>query len=186
MTPVTPQSAGLRRLRHRSTIAADLVDQRVFGVGLQVKGRLPGRRLLPRGRNRDNEAGRAATLPRLALKRLAVLVERMMQFRRAIGRVQNRPLVKAVQCLCPPHNLQNLHYFTEITVTFLRAASQRPLQIDIGQHVSIQRIAPFGNYGESRRFVQNSTLTSIPRSFIMLCEDRCSAGKGQTLRSNRS
>ena len=82
-------------------VAADLVDQRVLGVGLQVEGGLRGGRLLPRGRNGHNEARRAAALPRLALKRLTVLVERMVQFRRAIGRVQNRPLVEAVQCPCP-------------------------------------------------------------------------------------
>ena len=49
-------------------VAADLVDQRVFGVGLQVKGRLPGGRLFPRGRNGDDEARRTAPLPRLALR----------------------------------------------------------------------------------------------------------------------
>ena len=85
-------------------VAADLVDQRVLGVGLQIEGRLRGRRLLPRGRNRHDEARRAATLPRLSLERLTVLVERVVQFRRPIGRVQNRPIVETVQILRPPRN----------------------------------------------------------------------------------
>jgi hypothetical protein len=82
-------------------VAADLVDQRVLGVGLQAKGRLRGRRFLPRGRNWDNEARWAAPLPRLPFEGLTVLIERMMELRRSIGRIQNRPFVEAVQCPCP-------------------------------------------------------------------------------------
>jgi hypothetical protein len=77
-------------------VAADLVDERVFGVGFQVEGSLPGGRFFPGGRNRDNEAGWTTPLPWFPFKWLTVLVERMMQFRRAIGRVEDRPLVKAV------------------------------------------------------------------------------------------
>src|SRR3546814_4021525 len=78
-----------------SDVCASDLDQRVLGVGLQVEGGLSGGRLLARGRNRDDETGGAATLPRLAFERLAVLVERMMQIRRPveIGRASCRERV---------------------------------------------------------------------------------------------
>ena len=78
-------------------VAADLVDQRVLGVGLQIEGPLRRGRLLPRGRNRDNKSRRAAALPRLPLERLAVWVEWMMELWRSVGRVQNRPLIETLQ-----------------------------------------------------------------------------------------
>jgi|SRR5665213_288041 len=72
--------------------------------GLEFKRRLIVRRLLARSRNRHDEARWPASAPRLAFERLAVVVERMVQFRRPVWRVQNRPIVKAGQLLRPPRN----------------------------------------------------------------------------------
>jgi hypothetical protein len=84
----------IAQITPRANVLADLVDQRVLGVRLKVKARRLGGRLFPRGRDRHNEARWPTPLPRLSSDGLSILVEWMMQFRRAIGRVQNRTLVE--------------------------------------------------------------------------------------------
>ncbi len=68
-------------------VPAYLIDQRVFAVGFEIEERLPGGRLLPRSWDGNDEPGRTAPLLRLALQRLTIRVQRMVQFRRSIGRV---------------------------------------------------------------------------------------------------
>jgi hypothetical protein len=83
-------------------IAPDFVDQSVVGIGLQLERWLSGRRLLPRSRDRHDQAGRPPAGPWRTFEWLAVVVERMMQFRRTVWRVQNRPIVKAAQTYVRP------------------------------------------------------------------------------------
>jgi hypothetical protein len=67
-------------------VAADLVDQRVLGVGLQIEGCLRRGRLLPGDRNGDNEARRTAALPWLALSALLLHTGRRPEKRKAASR----------------------------------------------------------------------------------------------------
>src|SRR5690349_5163124 len=85
-TPV----GGRRQLPPRGYLSADLIDAVVVRISPQIQFGL-----LAAGCRHWQDIARApSTQERLAVKRLAAIVERVMARRREVRRVQNRLLVK--------------------------------------------------------------------------------------------